>query len=138
MDRRRFLQGIGGTALALAASTSTFGRQQPSQTNEAVVGGAADRICKCLRDTAILQLSGPDAWQQAPAGLVRSDMSPKPAYEELRSLVKGKWWTKEETATGPGGSIEFRGFLGQYEVEARLGGRFSLAKDAGTLEIRLG
>ena len=35
-----------------------------------------------------------DAWQQAPAGLVRDDMSPKPAYEQLRSLIKGKWWTK--------------------------------------------
>jgi GH35 family endo-1,4-beta-xylanase len=38
------------------------------------------------------------AWQRAPAGLVRSDMSPKPAYERLHGLIKGKWWTKE-TAT---------------------------------------
>jgi hypothetical protein len=87
--------------------------------------------------------SDQDAWQQAPAGLVRSDMRPKPAYEELRSLIKGKWWTKGEIATGSGGSIDFRGFLGRYEVEAELGdrrvaGRFSLEKDDKMpLEIRL-
>ena len=59
------------------------------------------------------------AWQRAPAGLVRSDMSPKPAYEQLHGLIKGKWWTKVETATGPGGSANFEGFLGQYEIEAK-------------------
>jgi GH35 family endo-1,4-beta-xylanase len=83
------------------------------------------------------------AWQQAPAGLVREDMSPKPAYEQLRSLIKGKWWTTEERTTGSGGSVDFQGFFGQYEIEAKLGerrlaGRFSLDKDHGTpMEIRL-
>jgi len=33
------------------------------------------------------------AWQGAPAGLVRKDMSPKPAYTDLHKLVKGAWWT---------------------------------------------
>ena len=39
------------------------------------------------------------AWQGAPAGLVRKDMSPKPAYEELMKLVKGTWWTGERKLT---------------------------------------
>ena len=30
------------------------------------------------------------AWQGAPAGLLRADMSPKPAYDVLLGLVKGK------------------------------------------------
>jgi len=64
-----------------------------------------------------------NAWQQAPAGLVREDMSPKPAYEQLHSLVKGKWWTKVETVTGSSGNVDFQGFFGQYEIEAKLGGR---------------
>jgi GH35 family endo-1,4-beta-xylanase len=67
--------------------------------------------------------SDQDAWQQAPAGLVRADMSPKPAYEQLRSLIKEKWWTKAEVASGPGGTVDFQGFLGKYAVEAKVGDR---------------
>jgi GH35 family endo-1,4-beta-xylanase len=84
-----------------------------------------------------------NAWQQAPAGLVRDDMSPKPAYEQLHGLVKGKWWTKVEAATDSHGNVDFQGFFGQYEVEAKLAGRrltggFSLEKDhKATVEIRL-
>jgi endo-1,4-beta-xylanase len=64
-----------------------------------------------------------NAWQQAPAGLVRGDMSAKPAYEQLQSLIKGKWWTRVETATAAGGNVEFQGFFGQYEIEAKAGDR---------------
>jgi GH35 family endo-1,4-beta-xylanase len=83
------------------------------------------------------------AWQRAPAGLVRGDMSPKPAYEQLHGLIKGKWWTKVETTTGPGGSANLEGFLGQYEIEAksadrRLTGAFSLEKgQKSPVEVRL-
>ena len=83
------------------------------------------------------------AWQRAPAGLVRGDMSPKPAYEQLHGLIKGKWWTKVETATGPGGSANLEGFFGQYEIEAksadrRLTGAFSLEKgQKSPVEVRL-
>jgi len=84
-----------------------------------------------------------NAWQRAPAGLVRDDMSPKPAYDQLRDLVKGKWWTKVETTADSRGGADFQGFFGQYEVEAKLGDRrltggFSLDRDRKTpVEIRL-
>jgi endo-1,4-beta-xylanase len=83
------------------------------------------------------------AWQQAPAGLVRSDMSPKPAYEQLHGLIKGQWWTKVETTTGSGGSANLEGFLGEYAIEARLAdrpltGTFLLEKDRKSpVEVRL-
>ena len=35
-------------------------------------------------------------WLKAPSGLIRQDCSPKPAYEELRKLIKEEWWTKEK------------------------------------------
>ncbi|MHC4595913.1 MAG: endo-1,4-beta-xylanase [Planctomycetota bacterium] len=63
------------------------------------------------------------AWQRAPAGLVRADMTPKPAYEELERLIKGKWWTQTRTTIADGGKARFRGFFGQYEVSVRVGGR---------------
>ena len=68
------------------------------------------------------------AWQGAPAGLVRKDMSPKPAYDALMKLVKGAWWTREvKQTTDEKGRVTFRGFLGDYTVEAPAGkGAFAL------------
>ena len=70
------------------------------------------------------------AWQGAPAGLVRKDMSPKPAYEALKKLIRGDWWTDPlELRTDPGGKVTFRGYLGSYEVVAgRRKGAFAIDK----------
>jgi GH35 family endo-1,4-beta-xylanase len=60
------------------------------------------------------------AWLGAPAGLLRRDMTPKPAYKVLHQLIKRDWWTAEVKATtDAGGVVRFRGFLGEYTVEAR-------------------
>ena len=64
-----------------------------------------------------------NAWQRAPAGLIREDMSPKPAYDELKRLIKGQWWTQTQTTTEAGGTARFRGFLGEYEVSAQIDGK---------------
>lgn len=56
-------------------------------------------------------------WQGAPAGLVRKDLSPKPAYEALRQLIREKWWTKLTLRTDTQGRVRFRGFGGEYSVE---------------------
>jgi GH35 family endo-1,4-beta-xylanase len=56
------------------------------------------------------------AWQRAPAGFLRADMSPKPAFDELKKLVKGKWWTRAVLQTGPEGKASFRGILGDYTL----------------------
>lgn len=57
------------------------------------------------------------AWLFAPAGLLRRDQSPKPAYNELLRLVKGEWWLSPTTmTTGENGQLTFTGFLGTYEL----------------------
>jgi hypothetical protein len=58
------------------------------------------------------------AWQGAPAGFLRADMSPKPTYEKLLRLIKAQWWTKTDLTSGADGTAKFRGFLGQYRVTA--------------------
>jgi GH35 family endo-1,4-beta-xylanase len=63
------------------------------------------------------------AWKRAPAGFLRKDMSPKPVYDELMKLVKGKWWTKATLTTGDDGTAGFRGILGDYRVVATVGGK---------------
>ena len=59
------------------------------------------------------------AWQQAPAGFLRRDMTPKPAYEELRKLIRGRWWTRVEVTTDAEGRARIRAMCGQYRVTAR-------------------
>ncbi len=68
-------------------------------------------------------LSDLRAWQGAPAGLLRRDLSPKPAYERLLDLVRRRWWTEREETTGADGVVRVRGFFGDYEVEAAYGGK---------------
>ncbi len=75
-----------------------------------------------------------NAWQRAPAGLIRDDMSPKPAYERLRDLIKNKWWTRVDAKAEPSGKVSFKGFFGAYEVAVRQGdrrltGTFTLDRD---------
>ena len=60
------------------------------------------------------------AWQRAPAGLLRDDMTPKPVYERLLDLVKNKWWTTAEHRTDETGSAAFAGCFGHYRVSAEL------------------
>jgi len=64
-----------------------------------------------------------NAWQRAPAGLVRDDMTAKPAYDELKRMIKGEWWTRTETTSRAGGEASFRGFLGDYQISTQTGGR---------------
>lgn len=50
-------------------------------------------------------------------GLLRFDMSPKPAYNKIKELIKKTWHTEGELITDDNGSVGFRGFYGDYEVE---------------------
>ena len=83
------------------------------------------------------------AWQRVPAGFLRKDLSPKPAYDKLKSLIKDKWWTKTKLTLAEGGRARFRGFFGQYKVTARVAGRqltgkFSFDKSVKkTIDVRL-
>jgi len=80
------------------------------------------------------------AWQGAPAGLVRKDMSPKPAYEALMKMIKKEWWTGPVALkTDARGQVKFRGYLGAYSVRTdRLAAAFDLATPGpATAAVRL-
>lgn len=56
-------------------------------------------------------------WLNAPAGLIRKDGSPKPAYEELLKLIKREWWTPPtKLITNEQGQIQLNCFLGEYKL----------------------
>jgi endo-1,4-beta-xylanase len=76
------------------------------------------------------------SWQGAPAGLVRKDMTPKPAYEALMKLIKGQWWTGElKLTTDAAGKVRFRGFLGAYKLTAAKASCGFRLDEAGKAEL---
>lgn len=64
-------------------------------------------------------------------GLLRFDLSPKPAYQKLKELITKRWHTEEEILTDRLGLAAFRGFFGDYELTVSKDGK------SVTQEIRL-
>ena len=56
-------------------------------------------------------------------GLLRFDLSPKPAYLKLKELINERWHTETELTTDADGAVFFRGFYGTYDVEITAGGQ---------------
>ncbi|WP_332631667.1 endo-1,4-beta-xylanase [Halalkalibacter flavus] len=56
------------------------------------------------------------AWLGAPAGFLRKDNSPKPAYEVVKKLIKEDWNTNVIRQTDDNGFVSFEGFLGEYDL----------------------
>ena len=76
------------------------------------------------------------AWLGAPAGVVRRDNSPKPAYETLKRLIKEDWSTQGSRLTDDNGRFAFEGFIGEYQLT--LSGRnVSFTVDKGSDTIRV-
>lgn len=49
-------------------------------------------------------------------GLMRFDMTPKPAYFAIRDMFKKQWHTEEIKCTNDNGMVDFSGFYGDYEI----------------------
>lgn len=56
-------------------------------------------------------------------GLLRFDMSPKPAYYKIKELLQEIWHTEEELVTDKDGCVEFRGFYGEYDLVITANGK---------------
>ena len=55
-------------------------------------------------------------------GLLRFDMSPKPAYFAIKNLFEKVWHTEKELVADNEGVSEFKGFFGKYEVVVEYNG----------------
>lgn len=58
------------------------------------------------------------AWLGAPAGLIRLDGSPKPAYDALKQRIWQDWHTDRKLVTDEYGKVAVEGFLGEYVLQA--------------------
>ena len=77
---------------------------------------------------------GKGAYLEAPAGLVRADMSPKPAYTRLLQFIKKTWWTVADTVTDHDGYAMFDGFHGRYQITTSVGEKTTMSEFALTRE----
>ena len=56
-------------------------------------------------------------------GLIRFDLTPKPAYYTIKNLFEKKWHTEEHIISNADGKAKFKGFYGKYDVEIEVNGR---------------
>ena len=56
-------------------------------------------------------------------GLLRFDLTPKPAFLKLKELIQKQWHTEESLATDACGEAEINGFYGGYEVSVEALGK---------------
>ncbi len=74
--------------------------------------------------------------------MFRRDWSPKPNANVYQDLVFKRWWTNTGGKTGAQGTFAARGFLGDYDIEVKAGGKSkmlsaSLPKEGATVECVL-
>jgi endo-1,4-beta-xylanase len=55
--------------------------------------------------------------------MVRRDWSLKPNGDVYQDLIFKRWWTNADGKTGAQGTYATRGFLGDYEIEVKAGGK---------------
>lgn len=67
-------------------------------------------------------------------GLLRFDLSKKPAYDMVRHLFSERWITNTESETNGNGTAKFKGFYGDYEITAD-GKKFDISVSNGAENI---
>lgn len=65
-------------------------------------------------------------------GLLRFNLSPKPAYYAIKDLIFNEWHTESSLIADDGGVASFRGFYGDYDVVVEANGK----KSEQTLSLR--
>ena len=56
-------------------------------------------------------------------GLIRHDMTPKPAYYAIKDLFQNQWHTDVTVESNEKGTAVFKGFYGKYEAEITADGK---------------
>ncbi len=56
-------------------------------------------------------------------GLLRFDMSPKPAFVTLKNLIEKRWHTELDCSANSEGRVDYRGFYGDYDIEITVDGK---------------
>jgi endo-1,4-beta-xylanase len=92
----------------------------------------------CVQSMTYWDFTDLGSWLGAPSGVIRADGTPKPAYDALRSLIKGEWWVPPTTVrTDDRGRFRLSGFPGEYEISAGGSSATLLLERQGRTEVSL-
>ena len=114
-----------------AGKPMTGGRQ--GTWDEAAQAEYAERFYRvCFGHPAVMAITWWDlcdahSWLPG-GGLLRKDLSPKPAYERLRRLIHQEWTTRAAGPTDRTGAFRFRGYHGTYRVTVEAAGKKTTAE----------
>jgi hypothetical protein len=101
------------------------GRSVGLDDSRAAAGRVAALYTLCFAQPAVRGIFWEGVWDgevaAAGGGLLRPDLSPRPAFRFLQKLVETVWHSRAGGATGADGRFRFRGFCGDYRVAVRLG-----------------
>lgn len=75
---------------------------------------------KPTKDTIGMMNDGENFWR---GGLIRHDMTPKPAFNVICDLFNKEWHTEGEYTSDDDGMISFKGFFGDYDMEIIYNGK---------------
>lgn len=75
---------------------------------------------KPTKDTIGMMNEGENSWR---GGLIRHDMTPKPAFDVICDLFNKEWHTEGEYTSDDDGMIRFKGFFGDYDMEIIYNGK---------------
>lgn len=75
---------------------------------------------KPTKDTIGMMSEGENFWR---GGLIRHDLTPKPAFDVICDLFNKEWHTKGEYTSDDDGMIRFKGFFGEYDVQIIYNGK---------------
>ena len=56
-------------------------------------------------------------------GLLRFDMTPKPAYNAIKNLIQNKWHTEAKVMSDGCGKATFKGYYGKYNIKIKADGQ---------------
>jgi len=131
----RFGRPLHFTEVTILSGPITSGPKTGRGSGETTPDGEADQAVQAERLYTVLfshpaveaitwwSFSDHRPWPGPPGGLLRKDMTPKPAYERLRSLIRDRWWTRACGRSGADGTWRCRAFHGRHRVRVTAPGR---------------
>ncbi len=115
----------GGQKVLRRRPDGSFGETETTWTEESQAEVVEEFYRRAFSHPAVTAITWWDladgrSWLPG-GGLLRKDLTPKPAYQVLKRMIRDEWWTRKKLRTDSSGRVSFRGFFGTYRIRAKVG-----------------